>query len=375
MARSRTRLAVIASAAAIAATVASGFPSTAGAQGHDQQSTATPIEHLVVIFQENVSFDHYFATYPNAANPAGEPTFRATPHTPAVNGLTPALLTHNPNTANPTRLDRSEALTCDQDHDYTPEQKAFNGGKMDKFVENTQTASCSSPDISKPGLVMDYYGGNTVTALWNYAQHFAMSDNSYGTVFGPSTPGALNLVSGQTHGATPTSATNRVAGGTLIGDLDPTFDDCSPGTTVAMSGPNVGDLLTAKRVTTARTTSRFSITPPLPTCTTCRRPPQPPSGTPTRPTTSTIWPISPPRCRATTCLQCHSSRPPSTRTATPATPTRLMSSASSSTPSTPCRSPRTGAPPPPSSPTTTPTAGTTTSAARSSTPASRRRTR
>ena len=32
-------------------------------------STATPIKHLVIIFQENVSFDHYFATYPNATNP------------------------------------------------------------------------------------------------------------------------------------------------------------------------------------------------------------------------------------------------------------------------------------------------------------------
>ena len=49
---------------------------------------------------------------------------------------------------------------------------------------------------------MGYYDGNTVTALWNYAQHFAMSDNSYGTNFGPSTPGAINLVSGQTNGVT-----------------------------------------------------------------------------------------------------------------------------------------------------------------------------
>ncbi|PZS32151.1 MAG: phospholipase [Pseudonocardiales bacterium] len=249
MTRRKTRLAVIAVAAAIAATVVSAFPAAAGANNRDKQHTATPIEHLVVIFQENVSFDHYFATYPNAVNPTGEPTFQAAPHTPPVNGLTPALLTHNPNAANPARLDRSEALTCDQDHDYTPEQKAFDGGKMDKFVENTQTASCSPPAISKPGLVMDYYDGNTVTALWNYAQHFAMSDNSYDTVFGPSTPGALNLVSGQTHGATPTSANKEVAGGTLIGDLDPTFDDCSTGTTVAMSGPNVGDLLNTKRVT------------------------------------------------------------------------------------------------------------------------------
>jgi phospholipase C len=48
---------------------------------------------------------------------------------------------------------------------------------------------------------MDYYDGNTVTALWNYAQHFAMSDNSFSTGYGPSTPGALNLVAGNTFGA------------------------------------------------------------------------------------------------------------------------------------------------------------------------------
>ena len=36
---------------------------------------------------------------------------------------------------------------------------------------------------------MGYYDGNTVTALWNYAQHYAMSDNFYGTMFGPSTVG------------------------------------------------------------------------------------------------------------------------------------------------------------------------------------------
>ncbi|HEX2776015.1 MAG TPA: alkaline phosphatase family protein, partial [Candidatus Acidoferrales bacterium] len=35
--------------------------------------TTTPIKHLVIIFQENVSFDHYFGTYPVATNPSGEP--------------------------------------------------------------------------------------------------------------------------------------------------------------------------------------------------------------------------------------------------------------------------------------------------------------
>jgi phospholipase C len=59
--------------------------------------TATPIQHLVVIFQENVSFDHYFGTYPRATNPPGEPKFTAAPNTPTVNGLTNALLSFNPN--------------------------------------------------------------------------------------------------------------------------------------------------------------------------------------------------------------------------------------------------------------------------------------
>src|SRR5882672_9012537 len=49
--------------------------------------TATPIKHVVVIFQENVSFDHYFGTYPNALNLSGETPFKASPRTPKVNNL------------------------------------------------------------------------------------------------------------------------------------------------------------------------------------------------------------------------------------------------------------------------------------------------
>src|ERR1700748_1682904 len=96
----------------------------------------TPIQHVVLIFDENISFDHYFGTYPKAANTDGTP-FTAARHTPAVNGLTPALLTKNPNLYNPARLSHDEALTCDQDHGYLHEQQAYDGGKADKFVEFT----------------------------------------------------------------------------------------------------------------------------------------------------------------------------------------------------------------------------------------------
>jgi len=88
-----------------------------------QAQSATPIKHVVVIFQENVSFDHYFAIYPKPINSAGEPAFHALPNTPSVNGLNPGLLSHNPNSHAPFRLDRSQNYTCDQDHDYVPEQQ------------------------------------------------------------------------------------------------------------------------------------------------------------------------------------------------------------------------------------------------------------
>src|SRR3984957_12860246 len=240
-------------------------------------STSTPIKHLVVLFDENESFDHYFGTYPFAANTDGT-KFVAKPGTPAVNGLytkitksgpVGPLLTSNPNEHNPQRLTNSEALTSDQNHSYLPEQKAEDGGKMDQFVQNTESstpAAGCAPEYCPPGIVMDYYDGNTTTALWNYAQNYSMSDNNWDTTFGPSTPGALNVVSGDTQGAsalTPTwSATpsqpatsSAVNGGSMNGDVDPYYDACSDsnhtttGALGVMTGQNIGDLLNASHVT------------------------------------------------------------------------------------------------------------------------------
>jgi phospholipase C len=224
-------------------------PATSSAQTPaPTEGTTTPIKHLVVIFQENVSFDHYFATYPYAANPEGEPAFFPLPNTPSVNGLSGVLMTNNPNAlntlngagaTNPFRLTRAQAATADQDHDYTPEQMAFHGGLMDLFPMATGTAGpppSGSPIFSTTGLVMGYFDGNTVTALWNYAQRYAMSDNSYGTTFGPSTVGAVNLISGQTNGVIGNlngtgALTDDGSGGlTDIGDADPAGDVCSTST-------------------------------------------------------------------------------------------------------------------------------------------------
>ena len=119
-----------------------------------------------------------------------------------------------------------------------------------------------------------------------------MSDNSWDTTFGPSTPGALNLVSGQTHGfrevdsvtgkqvPTPGSyvlvAPDKNGVGTVINDPDPAYDDCSDAnhtstnTLAAATGENIGDLLNNRGVswgwfqggfapTTAATDSSYAV--------------------------------------------------------------------------------------------------------------------
>ena len=285
----RQRFGVVAAVAALAASSATATAYARPAERPPAPSTATPIKHLVVIFQENVSFDHYFGTYPRATNSDGE-RFVPRPGTPTVNGLSAELLHHNPNLSNPQRLDPAQASTCDQDHGYTAEQAAFDHGLMDSFVQNTGhgltlqqcLASEANPapatGTSPNYAAMDYYDGNTVTGLWNYAQRFALSDNSYGTNFGPSSPGAVNVTAGNTYGAicgppsavhasspcaapsgSPQSSPGHSAAqgpGTMYSDADPYYDVCSAtqdknraADDIRMGGRNVGDLLDGKGVT------------------------------------------------------------------------------------------------------------------------------
>jgi len=246
---------------------ASAHPRVAHQSGRTAR-TKTPIKHLVVLFDENVSYDHYFGTYPKAANSDGV-TFHGSSRTPKNNNLvTSGALTDNPNAYAPSRLTHAKNATCSQNHNYTPEQKAVNGGAMDKFVESTSVDTCTGL-YGSPGLAMDYFDGNTVTGLWNYAQNYAMSDNNWDSTFGPSTPGALSLVSGQTHGgtaydsktgevltgSTAVASPSATGVGTVIGDPDPAYDDCSDNDhtatspVVGMSGKNIGDRLNQQGVT------------------------------------------------------------------------------------------------------------------------------
>jgi len=158
---------------------------------------------------------------------------------------------------------------------YTHEQQAYDTGAMDLFVQFTGSgltlAQCLAAEknpapaegASPNYAVMDYYDGNTVTGMWRYAQQFAMSDNSYGTTFGPSAPGAINLASGGTDDvdtahmannpsiSTPSSPNADLTadgrgGYSLTSDAQPYYDDCSTRDAVGMTGRNIGDELNAR---------------------------------------------------------------------------------------------------------------------------------
>jgi phospholipase C len=249
----------------------------AGCSNDDRASEGT-VEHLVVIYQENKSFDGYFGIYPNAQNPPGEPQFVAKPGTPSVNGLTETLLLHNPNAANPFRIDRLQSYTCDQSHDYTTEQESRNGGLMNQFVRfdaeppDNDREYCTENAAGQWTTLLGYFDGNTVTALWNYAQSFAISESFFASNFGESSRGALNLTRGDTYGAlcgpagsvygdvpecggpvdsTAIAAPSNGNVGTLNADADPYWDVCSNPTTgtYALTGRNIGDLLNEAGVT------------------------------------------------------------------------------------------------------------------------------
>ena len=253
-------------------------------------TSSAAIKHVVVIFGENISFDHYFGSYPVASNLAGETKFTAATGTPTnINNYitNPTLLTANPNLnaknasttlnsvpANPFRLAPGQAGTADQDHNYGPEQTAFDNGNMDLFPLSVGTADAAAlaTETNATGiaattaLTMGYYDGNTVTGLWNYAQHYAMNDHSFGSTFGPSTPGALNVVSGQTNGViNPTNVASSIVadgqgGYTDINDGDPTGDVCSStSANFSMSGANVGNLLTNAGVTWGMFSGGFNL--------------------------------------------------------------------------------------------------------------------
>jgi len=155
-----------------------------GAIVQDSQSGNSPIKHVIIIMEENHTFDNYFGTYPG------------------VNGLNGStsqpLYASAPPTVFPFHL---RGLTLSQDfcHNWTCAHRAYDNGKLDGFV-----AAAGS------NLTMGYFDYNQIPYYWDYASQYVLLDNFYSSVMGPSLPNHLYLIAGQSGGFTGSSTGGRI---------------------------------------------------------------------------------------------------------------------------------------------------------------------
>jgi len=222
----------------IVAAMLFGTASSAGAESDN--GTHSPIKHTIVLYQENISFDHYFGTYGHGSN--GIPAGTTLTHT---NGS----LTWGPYA--PTQLSgTTQSRTCDVDHNYSDMVRMVDGGKMDQFLQfgndKTVTNPSSSSSTTCPAFETVTPPGSGVTALanayytgtagdpnaplqnyWRLASQYTLADNFFQGVYGPSTPGAQWLV----------AATNNTSG-----DPNPIGDVCDdyPASISPQDIPNLG---------------------------------------------------------------------------------------------------------------------------------------
>jgi phospholipase C len=149
------------------------------------------IEHVIVLFMENRSFDNIFGLFPMAngllaagviapqVDKNGKP-YDVLPR-PMNTNVRPAV----PDARFPANLPNRPFLTTayvpigtrtgDLVHRWYQEQYQIDDGRMDRFVAWSDAA----------GLSMSYYDGSGL-ALWRYAQEFTLADNFFHGAFGGS---------------------------------------------------------------------------------------------------------------------------------------------------------------------------------------------
>ena len=144
------------------------------------------IEHIVILMQENRSFDHYFGTMPGVRGfsdpaairlPDGGPVFRQ-PHPGHAQGY-----------LTPFRLDTSTTsaqATPGTDHSWATQHEAWNDGKMDQWVQ------------AKGPFTMGYFTQADIPFQWALAQAFTICDHYHCSVLGPTNPNRLYMWTGMT---------------------------------------------------------------------------------------------------------------------------------------------------------------------------------
>jgi phospholipase C len=149
------------------------------------------IRHVVIIFQENRSFDTYFGTYPGADG------------IPMKNGV-PTVCAPNPNTNQCVKpyLDHMDS-NGGGPHNDVNSVADVNGGKMNGFIAQAEAGKrgCLNPtnpactNSSQPD-VMGYHDQSDIPNYWAYAQHFVLQDHMFESIHSWSFPSHLYLISG-----------------------------------------------------------------------------------------------------------------------------------------------------------------------------------
>jgi phospholipase C len=183
-------------------------------------ASLSDVKHIVILMQENRSFDHYFGTLsgvrgfsdPKAAkNANGTPVFDQYGYQPgagvdAAGYLQPFNLLNNPPAEN-------GEDTNDIAHDWVTQHDSWNGGKMDSFIK----AHLSADGASNGPVTMGYFNRSELAFYYALADAFTVCDNYFCSVLGPTDPNRLMTFSasidpsGAHGGPVITTATDRVA--------------------------------------------------------------------------------------------------------------------------------------------------------------------
>ena len=149
------------------------FAAASSARHEGSAVTATPIKHVIIVMEENHSFDNFFGTFPGAD---GIPSGACAPD-PATGGCDAPF--HNP-----------AGYTHDLPHGYRDTITDVDHGRMDGFVKPEQaTCRCATHES------MGYYDANDIPALWRYAENYTLEDKLFEPSNSWSFPSHLFMVS------------------------------------------------------------------------------------------------------------------------------------------------------------------------------------
>ena len=148
------------------------------------------IKHIIVIMQENRSFDTYFGTYPGADG------------IPMQNGV-PTVCVNDPQTQQCVKpYHDSQDLNHGGPHGEPNAIADINGGKMDGFINQAQSGKKSCADPNDPACsangqtdVMGYHDAREIPNYWSYAQNFVLQDHMFEPNASWSLPAHLFMVS------------------------------------------------------------------------------------------------------------------------------------------------------------------------------------